>query len=320
MSRRSLVALLVAGTLLSLLFSTLPLSARSAAGDQGAGDPGADPDAGSRADSGAGSWKASGIGPQTLEMAIELGMVERPRRAQGASRARGAAPALDAPAADLPGEGAPGEGPPAHAPGNGNGNGRDGERRGTRIPTLPTVLPDGSPAVFAGLTNLQVRLPPHVAMIGFHESAARSALPLHPVGIPRNNDNMTRLLSAPVSKGPEYVVMGTRNRRPGPTSAVDLAMPFNHPVVSPVSGTVVQVGSYLLYGRVPDNTIVISPDARPDLLMVVLHTNGVRVSEGQRVVAGETMLALTARLLPFRSQIDSYAGRLPHVHIEFRRA
>lgn len=287
MSRRFLMFLLVAGTLLSLLFSALPLSAAPT--------------------SDAGSWRISRIGPQTAEMASAI----PPGRDELASRRGAEAPSRAT---------RPVPSTPVAPPGAATGKTPNAPEPAREIPTLPTTLPNGAPVKFAGLTNLQLRLPPHVALIGFHESGSRSALPLHPVGAPRNNDNMSRLLSAPVSEGPDYVIMRTRNRRQSPTTAVDLAMPFNRPFISPVSGTVVQAGSYLLYGREPDNIVVISPNARPDLLMVILHTNGVRVAEGQRVVAGETVIALTARRLTFDSQIESYAGRLPHVHIEFRPA
>lgn len=141
---------------------------------------------------------------------------------------------------------------------------------------------------------------------------------MHPMGIPRVNGNMTRLSSAPVGDGFEYLVLPSRGRRNGPTSAVDVSMPFNWPVQAPVTGTVVDATSYLLYGNTPDNAVYIVPDSRPDLVLVAMHLNGLKINVGDRVEAGKTVLALTARQLPFGSQIDRYAGRLPHVHMELR--
>ena len=187
-------------------------------------------------------------------------------------------------------------------------------------PQQPPPLP--APAThsraFAGLDHLQLVLPIGARAIGFHESGTRDAKPLHPMGIPRINDNMTRLAKAPVGDGFEYLVLGSRERRNEPTSAVDVAMPFNTPVHSPVTGRVVDATAYLLYREVPDNAVYLVPDSRPDLVVVLMHLNGLKINIGDRVEAGHTVLALTARLLPFGSQIDRYAGRMPHVHMEVR--
>jgi multidrug resistance efflux pump len=49
----------------------------------------------------------------------------------------------------------------------------------------------------------------------------------------------------------------------------------------------------------------------------VPHVAGVSVREGDTVVAGETVIAETARRVPVRNQIDRILGRrLPHVHLE----
>jgi len=172
---------------------------------------------------------------------------------------------------------------------------------------------------FAGLAHLQLQLPRNARAIGFHESGAGHAVSLHPMGIPRVNANLPRLNPAPVGEGFEYVVLASRGRRNGPTSAVDISLPPNSTVHAPVTGTVVQANAYLLYGRVPDNVVHIVPDSRPDLVVVLMHVNGVLTTPGAHVVADETPVAKTARLLPFSSQIDRYVGRLPHVHMEVRR-
>lgn len=178
--------------------------------------------------------------------------------------------------------------------------------------------PANNSRAFAGVEHLTLSLPQGARAVGFHESGSGRALSMHPMGIPRVNGNMTRLSSAPVGDGFEYLVLPSRGRRNGPTSAVDVSMPFNWPVQAPVTGTVVDATSYLLYGNVPDNAVYIVPDSRPDLVLVSMHLNGLKVGAGDRVEAGKTVLALTARQLPFGSQIDRYAGQLPHVHMELR--
>lgn len=183
---------------------------------------------------------------------------------------------------------------------------------------LGLPAPASRSRAFAGVRDLTLSLPQGARAIGFHESGSARALAMHPMGIPRVNANMTKLSSAPVGDGFEYLVLGSRQRRNAPTSAVDIAMPFNWPVQSPVTGTVVDATAYLLYGDVPDNAVYIVPDSRQDLVVVAMHLNGLKVNVGDRVEAGKTVLALTARQLPFGSQIDRYAGPMPHVHMELR--
>jgi hypothetical protein len=51
----------------------------------------------------------------------------------------------------------------------------------------------------------------------------------------------------------------------------------------------------------------------------ILHIDGVQVARGDRVVAGETVVAARPTLLPFPSQVDELATAKPpwpHVHIE----
>jgi hypothetical protein len=183
---------------------------------------------------------------------------------------------------------------------------------------LPTRTPAGDPVYFAGVAGLQLRLPGGVKALGFHESGARGALPMHPIGRPSHNDNMPKLREAPVTAedGTTYAVMGGRGRGGGPTTAVDVAMAENWPLQSPVTGMVEVVQSYRLYGRMHDYFVQIIPDSRPDLRVKLLHLDTVHVAPGHRVVEGESIIAGTARQLPLSSQVDRYAGYGPHVHIE----
>jgi hypothetical protein len=189
----------------------------------------------------------------------------------------------------------------------------------SEAPAPPSVPSTPNARAFAGLEHLQLALPEGVRAIGFHESGDRRALPMHPMGIPKMNGNVPRLPSAPVGDGFEYLVLPSRGRSNGPTTAVDLSIPHNTAFTSPVTGTISHVQTYALYGRYPDNMVFIVPDSRPDLVVVIMHLNGVRVAVGDRVEAGSSLIALTARQLPFASQIDAFAGHRPHAHIEVRR-
>lgn len=155
--------------------------------------------------------------------------------------------------------------------------------------------------------------------VGFHEAATHRAKPLRPIGQMATNRNGTRFTSVgDTMAGRSYAVLHSRGRAAEPTSAIDVAMRDDDPVLAPVSGRVVSVLPYLLEGRYDDLRIAIQPDAAPQLRVIVIHVDDVVVEPGDRVSAGETVVAATARRLPFFSQIDELTApdRWPHVHIE----
>jgi hypothetical protein len=164
-----------------------------------------------------------------------------------------------------------------------------------------------------------------VVVVGFHEAATVHALPLTPRGTLTDNHNPTRYEPHPAGvdggeavDGVDHLVMASRGRRPGPTSAVDVVLRDDEPVLSPVTGTVSDVRVYYLSGRHEDVRVEIVPDAAPHLRVVLVHVDGIRVGIGDRVTAGVTVLADTARGFPFASQIDreTEPDRWPHVHLE----
>lgn len=177
------------------------------------------------------------------------------------------------------------------------------------------------PTVFASVADRQLMLPGRVRKVGFHESGDARSLPMSPFGRTEVNDNPGRITLPAVNgdKDIDYVVLPTRYRQGGPTTAVDISMEKGQAVTSPVSGTVTGVRSYLLYGTTPDKIVEIAPRGRPDLRVRMLHIENVHVQTGEKVAAGDTVIAASARLLPFDSQIDRYAGRHPHVHIDVQQ-
>jgi murein DD-endopeptidase MepM/ murein hydrolase activator NlpD len=208
----------------------------------------------------------------------------------------------------------------------------------------PTVAGSGAPpardiggraapqgAVLARVDGLVLRLPAERAvLVGFHEAGDPAALALPPA-VPLLADLTSRTVEADVAGqdriddlGVQAVVLPSRGRAAPPTSALDVVLPADAAVRSPVDGEVVEVGPYRLYGRHDDTRVVLRPDAAPHLRVVLLHLRDVAVSVGDRVVAGETVLANRAASLPVRSQIDRFTRRSvtedprPHVHVEVR--
>lgn len=177
------------------------------------------------------------------------------------------------------------------------------------------------PRVLARFADVElVTLNEAVQLVGFHEASYADALPLSPVGRMVFNDNPTKFEPSSGAHGPDYGVLSSRGRLNAATSAVDMVVPAGLPVASVVSGTIGLVEPYLLYGRYPDTKVEIIPAARPDLRVVMIHLRDVRVFAGQRVEAGQTVIAGSANRFPFASQVDRYLGELPgpHVHIEVK--
>lgn len=174
------------------------------------------------------------------------------------------------------------------------------------------------PPVFATIAGQPLILPGAVRAVGFHESGNATALAMSPVGRLDRNHNAGRIALPRINgyRDNSYLVMPTRSRGNGPTSAADISMVAGEPVTSPITGTVASVSPYTLYGSTPDVIVELVPEGRPELRVRMMHIDGVDLQPGDRVEAGNTVVAASSRQLPFSSQIDRYAGAHPHVHLE----
>ncbi len=199
-------------------------------------------------------------------------------------------------------------------------------QRGPVIP-LP-VVPEPAPAedvaapqVFAVIEGVELFEPAdEVLAIGFHETRRRSDLELTPVGTLVADETHRHVPDVLPDSDAEVRVLASRGRAGGPTSAVDIALAHDAAVRSVVTGTVVGVHRYSLYGRIDDVLVQIAPDGHEHLQVVLMHLVDVQVSEGDRVVAGFTPIAAGARALPMGSQIDDHTGcACPHVHLQVER-
>lgn len=186
-------------------------------------------------------------------------------------------------------------------------------------PTSPEALVaerDLPPAVVAVVEGVELRSPTrHLAVAGFHEGSTRS-VELEPVGVEADRPlgPSHHVHDAPVA------LLPSRGRAAPATSAVDLAVEEDTELVSPVSGTVVGVSTYALYGQTRDWLVEVVPDAAPHLVVRIFHLEDPLVEVGQHLEAGRTPFAGSARLLPFPSQVDRMTTRpLPHVHVQVDR-
>jgi murein DD-endopeptidase MepM/ murein hydrolase activator NlpD len=132
-----------------------------------------------------------------------------------------------------------------------------------------------------------------------------------------NNDGARQLTALPTAVA--ALTLDDRERDTGGRGAADVVVDPTREIRSPVTGRVKRAGRYVLYCKYADDYVVIEPDAHPGWEVKVLHIAGVAVRAGNRVVAGQTVLAPGATHLPFESQVDEVRTAdpaWPHVHIE----
>lgn len=190
-------------------------------------------------------------------------------------------------------------------------------------PPPPPPFPEGPSRLFADREGVRLYTPSaDPVYVGFHEAAYPNALSLLPLGEPVINDNGGKYrVPGPTPTGQRFTVLSSRGRPHHAVSAADIVMRPGEPVRSVVTGTVVEVAPYLLYGKYTDARVRIRSAEDPNVIVTMLHVTRVRVQVGQQVTAGETLVAETATSFPFMSQIDYYLGDKPnpHVHVELKR-
>jgi hypothetical protein len=179
-------------------------------------------------------------------------------------------------------------------------------------PEPPPPPPAPEIPVFAHARGLALtQISPAARAVGYHQAGRSTrSVPLTPV--------RPSITNGRPGAGPWGLIQPSRRRGTDRASAVDIALPADVAVHSPVTGRVAKVERYRLYRRIPDLKVTIIPDDRPHAEVVLLHVARVPVVEGDRVIAGETVVAKTARPLPLRSAIERYSGKMPHVHLEVR--
>ena len=171
------------------------------------------------------------------------------------------------------------------------------------VPAPPRVVVEQAWTPFATVGGLTLVHPSsRVERVGFHQSNHEGAQQLDPL---------------PTAVAP--ATMETRDRLTDGRTAADVVIDPAVEVRSPVTGTVKRAGTYVLYCDYSDDYAVIQPDGQPGWEVKVLHIDGVRVGPGERVTAGQTVIAGGPTPLPFESQVDELtpaASAWPHVHIE----
>lgn len=141
-----------------------------------------------------------------------------------------------------------------------------------------------------------------VERVAFHESNHEGARQMDPL---------------PTAAAP--LTLESRERNTGSRTAADIVADPNGEIRAVATGTVIRAGSYVLYCDYTDYFVVIEPDAHPGWEVKTLHMTGLNVSKGDRVIAGETVVAPGPAQLAFESQVDELTSgerAWPHVHVE----
>lgn len=200
--------------------------------------------------------------------------------------------------------------------------------RATTQPQIPTPY-------FASYKKLRLRLPVSVddlTEVGFHQASYSYALHLKtPLSYAdmtaAKKDRGTHRDKSKQSDDPDATLVGEalkmwRNRPGKPDTAADVGADPGSDVFAPVSGTVVKVKKYELYGKYDDVEVHIQPAGYPTIDCVLIHLSDVTCEPGDVVEAGITRIA-EVRKLPkaVGPQLRSYTKNGGyHTHIQLNDA
>ncbi len=208
------------------------------------------------------------------------------------------------------------------------------QKPGTIVAASRPIIPDPTP-IFARYRSLQIRLPVAVkdlTEVGFHQAAYPYARHMStPLTEADNSDTKdARGTGRDASKQPtgaDAVLEGKFIRmwraRPGePDTATDVGAPPGSDVFAPVSGTIVKIKKYKLYGKHDDYEIHIQPHGWPDIDLVMIHVTDLSAGVGDEVVGGVTRIAAIRKLSDkVHHQLRDYTDDGgDHTHLQINNA
>jgi murein DD-endopeptidase MepM/ murein hydrolase activator NlpD len=178
------------------------------------------------------------------------------------------------------------------------------------------------PQIVAFQGPLRIQLPisqREVTALGYHGTDG-SSLPLQPVGRQANEGILSRMahwLFGGGGQGPTYYEFGG-GQGPG-TAALDVGAAVGTDVYSPVDGTVVSIGNFVLDGKSYGNTLEIQPSQEASVVVVVTRLRAdPALTVGEPVTAGTSKIGVLIDLSGVEKQtlasVTHDAGN--HVTIE----
>lgn len=194
------------------------------------------------------------------------------------------------------------------------------------------VEPSANPTpYFARYSTLRLRVPVRPAdltEIGFHQASYSYALHMKSLlpkadGAQVKEDRSSHRDLSKQETGADAVLTGSyvrmwRNRPGEPDTAVDIGGAPGAALYAPVTGTVVKVKKYKLYGKHDDYEIHIRPEGYPTIDVVMIHIADVTVAPGDDVAAGISKLGVIRELSNKEAlQLGDYTrGGGDHTHMQ----
>lgn len=163
----------------------------------------------------------------------------------------------------------------------------------TRSPTAPIRSSAEERPAFARFQDRNLLLPVAAAdatIIAYQPVSDTRAVALKPIGEMANANALVRFFRGLFTGDPSiryYEIPGADNE---PTTSVLVGAQPDTPVTSPVSGVVVRVREYLLFGKYEDVQIDIRPEEMGGTIVTLVFINDPAVTIGERVEAGKTLL------------------------------
>ena len=171
------------------------------------------------------------------------------------------------------------------------------------VPSFQESLPKGSntdpngppvsmPVAQQGTLNLFLPISQGaVTALGYHGTDGTS-LPLQPVGRQANEGILPRIVHSLFGgggTGPTYYELG--GGRGSGTGALDVGATAGTDVYSPVGGTIVSIGSFVLNGKEYGNVLEIQPSQEPSVVVVVTRLRAdPSLTVGEPVLTGKSKI------------------------------
>jgi len=160
-----------------------------------------------------------------------------------------------------------------------------------------------------------------LTVIGYHESFNPQAQTLNPKGTEIDTKKISKQQLERYKSEHKELIYSVLKRGPrsGPIdSAVDVGGKANTLVYAPVSGKIVKIRKYKLYGTYADYEIHILPKGVKGYHVVVIHIKNLLIKTGDTIVAKITPLARISPLSKFlKQQLSDYSKEKgDHVHFQ----
>lgn len=203
------------------------------------------------------------------------------------------------------------------------------------VARLRAINPQPPTPIIATYRKLEMRLPVRLTALtelGFHQASysyavhLKTPMPFADMSAVKKAKTTHRDISKQAT-GLSAVLTGEalvmwRDRPGRPDTAVDVGARPGSDVLAPVTGTIVKVKRYKLYGKYTDYEIHIQPEDMDGIDVVMIHITDVSVKAGTPVRAGVTRIGAIRELSNRETlQLGHYTkGGGDHTHVQVNDA